>query len=427
MSDPTFARRPKKHKVKLDARFASALSDPKFGVAEAPVDKYGRPTRRKDPRKELRPFYELDEAETVQERFVDEADDEDSSSDLSEPEAWDEGLPATHELGNCDTKRLAATDMDWGKVRAEDLLMIFKSLCPPGGSVDKVQVFMSEYGKREIEKEDVRGPSIEDFRDGFDPEALRRYELQKQRRYFAIIIFDTVATASAVYKNDGLDLDSASLSLAFVPDGLTFSNLRDEAVDVTNYEPQKYTLGQHTAVKCTWDDDEPQRRRAFDKAFEDHEAFEYLASDDSDTGENLRASLGLDDAPLVESGDGDDEGTEVPVERRKRAKRKVVPEEDDEGYDVRKLEKVERLKNKKLRGKRKRQRDALNEEMKQDGFNFDAADSRFGAVLDGANFAIDPAAPDFKRTTAMTQLLNEQSKRRTKKRAALAKIRRNRR
>ena len=549
--DPRYKRsNRKKGKVKIDGRFAAALTDDRFGVATAPVDKYGRPEEKRSRTAELAPFYEVDDdakLQALQARARGEDDDDDddggeakdddeeSSSDEDDdggddgPEAWDAGLPATHEEASevAPSKRLAFLDLDWSHVRATDVLAIAQSLCPPGGTCVAVHVYASTYGVEAMEEEKRFGPrrdvfdqgddevpvvkktSTDEVTSGFDPEALRRYELSKLRRFFAVTTFDSPRTADHVYGNDGVDIEATStpLSLAVIEDAQAFDDarLRDSATADTmrTYEPPPaYCLSarQQTNIECTWDADEPERKSTFDRAFQDADEANlhaYLADSDDDDDDDdidagnkdhrrrlLRAQLGLpmdddddDDVPAAEMASEDagsaskkkkkkatttedpppgdvemapadafDDGSsyaaddEAPKRRKRRTKAVDEPADDffvtadaddddddddeddadDRDYDAKKLVKATRLSSKaKLRGKRKRQRDALLAETAKSGFEFDANDVRFRAALDGhETFGVDPTSPDYKETPAMKTLLAEQTKRRRARRTA---------
>ena len=563
-SDPTFKPGRKKHRVKIDERFKGALDDKKFGLAAAPVDKRGKKVKKQSQRETLAPFYELEEpaskggaldaAEEAKRRELDarargevdgdsSSDDDDdggsSSSDDDElesveAEAWDAQLPATHAEvgGDFRAARLAITDQEWKHCRAADLLVVLRSLCPPGGACQKVEVFASAYGAEEMAKEARFGPAgifddgagagsddgdddddgdePLDTHEGFDAEKLRNYELRKLRRYFAVATFDSEKTADAVYASgDGVELEATStpLCLSFVEADQAFdaARLRDAATsgDVGAYEPPKAyccAARQQTKVECTFDDDDgAARAEAFDQLRADVEhaaGSQYLADSDSDDdadGAALRARLGLgpadggdvktsgaagfdddffgaaDDEVGAEDvemtfesfgdGGGDAPAEATPWEKReqrardRKAERKqrlkglkaAAPEKaekkpkkvrllddgDDGGdddatgfdardFDAQKLVKAEKLAGKtKLRGKRKRDRDALLAEVDQAGFAFDAGDDRFKGLLDGDDrFGVDPSAAEFNKTGAMREVLAEQAKRRKKKREA---------
>ena len=92
--------------------------------------------------------------------------------------------------------------------------------------------------------------------------------------------------------------------------------------------------------------------------------------------------------------------------------------DDDRDFDAAKLVRAEKLAAKpKLKGKRKRERDALLAKEDRSGFAFDAKDDRFRGLLDGDDrFGVDTSAPEFKKTAGMSAVLEEQSKRRRAKR-----------
>ena len=56
------------------------------------------------------------------------------------------------------TKRIALQNCDWDSLRAEDLLVAIQSFCPTGGSVKRVTIYPSDFGLREMEKEEKYGP-----------------------------------------------------------------------------------------------------------------------------------------------------------------------------------------------------------------------------------------------------------------------------
>lgn len=149
------------------------------------------------------------------------------------------------------TKRIAVVNLDWDHVKPIDLYKVFSSLLsttapsrssllldPENGSqikkqtkhvmvkgqVVKVSIYKSQFGKEQMSKEDVEGPPRELFKDTsrpiaasddessdeellkqdeggeFDEEALRRYQLNRLRYYYAVIELDSVDAAAHVYE-----------------------------------------------------------------------------------------------------------------------------------------------------------------------------------------------------------------------------------
>ena len=57
------------------------------------------------------------------------------------------------------TKRLALINYDWKHIKAEDIFMILNSFKPTRGHIVRVDVYKSEYGKIQMQKELLTGPS----------------------------------------------------------------------------------------------------------------------------------------------------------------------------------------------------------------------------------------------------------------------------
>jgi hypothetical protein len=93
-------------------------------------------------------------------------------------------------------------------------------------------------------------------------------------------------------------------------------------------------------------------------------------------------------------------------------------EEKARDYDIRGIQRMEKNKGKKLKGSRKRKEEKVTGDVSGTNFKVDVNDDRFKAVLDGSDdrFGIDKTDPNFKDTSAMREILSEQTKRRKKKR-----------
>ncbi|KAG7383320.1 pre-rRNA-processing protein esf1 [Phytophthora pseudosyringae] len=156
-------------------------------------------------------------------------------------------------------------------------------------------------GENDYDSDDPLGVkksvTLEGGSDGFDPEKLRAYELQKLRYYYAIVTCDSVKTASTIFDQcDQLEYETSSnvLDLRYVPDDTTFANTPKESCDNVpdHYKPAIFaTLAlQQTDVKLTWEEDDDQRlelltRPADWKDAHDDDFKAYLASDESDASE----------------------------------------------------------------------------------------------------------------------------------------------
>jgi hypothetical protein len=93
-------------------------------------------------------------------------------------------------------------------------------------------------------------------------------------------------------------------------------------------------------------------------------------------------------------------------------------EEEARDYDMRGIQRLEKNKGKKLKGSRKRKEAKIAADVSGSEFKVNVNDNRFKAVLDGSDgrFGIDKTDPNYKDTTSMREILNEQTKRRKNKR-----------
>lgn len=196
VSDPRFKHIHKStKKVKIDKRFESMFKDDKFKL-KFTVDKYGRrQSKSKTGSEDLKKYYDLssddDDVEAEQKREEEEIAKDDDSKDLSRNALLqcDEDLPLTlkdklknlsvdyargqadlwsddssddesseneddelfieHVWGEMDaeapttsesTKRLAACNMDWDRIRPSDIMVLCNSFLPTGGAILSVTV-----------------------------------------------------------------------------------------------------------------------------------------------------------------------------------------------------------------------------------------------------------------------------------------------
>ncbi|KAI0375087.1 hypothetical protein BV20DRAFT_933533 [Pilatotrama ljubarskyi] len=239
------------------------------------------------------------------------------------------------------TRRLAVVNLDWDHVRAIHLYKIFSSLVSPTGAavasgsgnkaakssstpvvrgkVLSVRVYPSEFGKERMAREEKEGPPPELFKkrdldpdeinertvyetgegEDYDEEALRKYQLERLRYYYAIAECDSVETASHIFNElEGTELERSAnvFDLSFVPDDMTFDDdFRDEATDDLSapYKPVEFVTDalRHSKVKLTWDEDEPERaqitRRVLSKKeIEENDFRAYIASSSDSESED---------------------------------------------------------------------------------------------------------------------------------------------
>ncbi|CAG8434877.1 12895_t:CDS:2 [Ambispora gerdemannii] len=230
-----------------------------------------------------------------------ESDDDNASLSSSSSTSLNESLNQNDieqeepiPLGD-ETRRFAAINLDWDNLKATDLMKVFSGFCAPGTSIIKsVKIYPSEFGKERIELESREGPPKEIFKsstnkredendsdesssdigdeknnalaDEFDEEALRKYQLERLKYFYAVVECDSVETARHIYQQcDGAEFERTAnfFDLRFIPDDMTFDDdPADECYEApAEYKPVDFVTDalQHSNVKLTWDNDDPDR------------------------------------------------------------------------------------------------------------------------------------------------------------------------
>ncbi|TPX44202.1 hypothetical protein SeLEV6574_g04648 [Synchytrium endobioticum] len=269
----------------------------------------------------------------------DSEDDEDGEQGHGDLSDQDTGQHATLAVGpyslehvptGDETRRFAAVNLDWDHVKASDLYKVFDGFLSKGGRLVSVKIYPSDFGLERMANEAVKGPPSEIFKksetadkdeeelarpliqadDGedFDNEKLRRYQMERLRYYYAVVEADSVETAQAIYNAcDGVEYEKTSnyFDLRYIPDEMEFGDRepRDEAVEaprVHKHATFATTALQHSKVKLTWDDDDPDRTRITRRKFNRNDIAEmdfetYLASESSGDESEAVAGSGYDD------------------------------------------------------------------------------------------------------------------------------------
>ncbi|KAF6808741.1 pre-rRNA processing protein [Colletotrichum musicola] len=283
-------------------------------------------------------------------------DEEEEETKVADPKASMQRLrdeAAEVEDGEV-TNRIAIVNLDWDNIKSADLFALFASFLPKtGGRIEKVSVYPSEFGKERMQREELEGPPKEIFKKSdddsendesseddeedededikkelleegddqdFDSDALRRYQLDRLRYYYAVMVCSDVATAQKVYEaTDGTEYQSSSnfLDLRFVPDDVTFDDEpRDECEKVPEgYKPVEFVTDalQHSKVKLTWDvnPEDAARKASINRAFtgsraqlDENDLKAYLASDsEEDDGESFAGVEEVDATEDAAAGD----------------------------------------------------------------------------------------------------------------------------
>lgn len=211
------------------------------------------------------------------------SDDEETEDELSESEQiehkWGE-LDADADTTNEVSNRLAACNMDWDRIRAVDLMVLFNSFLPAGGIIKSVAIYPSEFGKQRMQEEEIKGPielvdakpteDKDEDEEGsqYHMEKLRQYQLNRLKYFYAVIVFDNPESANKVYTEcDGMEYESSAvkLDLRFIPDDMRFNDkpkdFCDKLPEVNKYQPRFFTTTalQQVKVNLTWDETNPDR------------------------------------------------------------------------------------------------------------------------------------------------------------------------
>ncbi|KAG0349364.1 pre-rRNA-processing protein esf1 [Podila minutissima] len=268
-----------------------------------------------------------DEESDIDEEAAAELDAEAAAQEDDEDEESEDDVPRGDE-----SHRFACVNLDWDHVKSTDLFKVFSGFKPEKGAIRSVKVYPSEFGKERLEREEREGPPPEIFKkaakksddsddseededeitqesmiknqtedDGseeIDSDALRQYQLDRLKYYYAVVDCDSVETAKAICAAcDGAEYESSAnfFDLRYIPDGMEFDDTpRDESFGAPeNYKPNEFTtqVFQHSNVKLTWDEDDADRikvtRHKFSKQdLEDMDFKAYLASSDEEDSQD---------------------------------------------------------------------------------------------------------------------------------------------
>ena len=341
--------------------------------------------------------------------------EEEEESDVENQSQPDSGEPSN---------TLAVVNLDWDHVKSSDLMITFTSFVPRGGKIEKICIFPSEFGKERMQREEVEGPPRElfqkkkskknakgkqseedneesdvsdvDIKDLYeegdaekdvDTKALRQYQLERLRYYYAVVYCNNIETARAIYENcDATEYESTAnmFDIRYVPEGMDFDDEpRDECDSLPkNYKPLNFSTDalQHSNVKLTWDETPADRveiaKRAFSqKEIDDMDFKAYLASDSEDDEEEVDDSMKNKLKALAKSSFGggvfgkdkasDDEEGEASGEEEGLDMEITFTPGLDENAKVTDDEKEEESTIDKIRRKEKERRKARKEKVKQ--------------------------------------------------------------
>jgi len=428
--DPKFLPASKKvSKTAIDSRFSNLFNDKNFKIVSE-KDKYGRTIDISDKNEDMERLYYINDAEIPKEHSIsekplkkpkklkkspenieetaqiiekpqkrekkekkakktdeiqskyynsqgkfewnEESSSESGESNIEDPieNVWDdedENVPRNEDS----SARLALMNYDWSHINAEDLMVLFNSLKPKGGSIQKITIYPSDFGLKHMEQEEKEGPTsiweeeerlplenekknkkhkkvdreINDWIANvnkpteFDPIKLRKYEKDRLKYYYAIIDCDNKETAEYIYnESDGteFELSGMKLDLRFVPEDQEFPYEAKEGCDylpamnkVNNFMNRAIN---HTNVELTWEN--PNLNR-FDYLYnknmkeEDWDKIDYSKIlGEADISENEANNESKDEANIEEKGGNKEERMDWRSDFDKKNRRK--PEEEME-------------------------------------------------------------------------------------------------
>ncbi|KAI4236327.1 MAG: hypothetical protein LQ349_002606 [Xanthoria aureola] len=296
------------------------------------------------------PSSSAEESSSEEESDVIESDEDEVFGLLDAQEPGSGAIP----VGEV-TSRIAVVNLDWDNIRATDLMAVFSSFVGGTGAIQKISIYPSEFGKERIQREEMEGPPKEIFShnktysepeeidsefedqddDGsgpgeddeqikksliqeetssdFDSAKLRRYQLQRLRYYYAVLICISPSVARTIYEAvDGTEyLTTANFfDLRFIPNDVDFSQdkARDECMRIPDgYRPNEFVTDalQHSKVRLTWDADDGTRKDVQKRAFsasraniDENDLKAYLGSDSSDDEADIPEPVVVDAAAL---------------------------------------------------------------------------------------------------------------------------------
>ncbi|RKP17954.1 hypothetical protein ROZALSC1DRAFT_30296, partial [Rozella allomycis CSF55] len=315
-----------------------------------------------------------------------------------------------------------------------------------------------EKEEKAIKKEFLTEDNGEDFNEA----ALKKYQLERLKYYYAVVECDSVETATVIYKScDGIEFEKSAnfFDLRFIPDDMEFE---DQPVDVATEAPLKYEPKDFTTNVLQ------HSKKAFKPdAIENMDLNAYLASSDSEEEDAKKYRdllLGVSDAnpfekerkmeevevtfatgfggkvagendensdieenifaELDQNSDVDEENKLVSDDENKKASKRKNKRKNIDPKDAAELELLmmsnEEEEEKKhfsmkeiIKNEQKSKKKKNKKNIQKDDFQIDTSDARFQAVFDQPEFSIDPTNPQFKETSAMRVLLDQKLKRKS--------------
>lgn len=362
-------------------------------------------------------------------------------------------------MGEETSKRLAVQNLDWEQITAKDLFAIFSSLSKEENTIEKVEIYTSEYGKKMLSHDTLYGPQgvwkasepepekssdevpketkerlvqkNEYSNKEFDPVALRKYELQKLRYFYGVVYCKTLEIAERIYNEyDGFEYEQSSFKfdLRFIPDSLNLPEPPKEVCDKVEpgFQPKLNIINtavQQSKVQLTWEAPNAKRYEMITKKIspdklEEMDLKDYLGSESEESneeGENKEKDKYK--RLLFEGKEEKEKGDDNLIISFKGGLEEEIEDTGKEEWNEEKYQEKEKKKGKKNKNKRieeeKLPDDTLNllidKKNKEGEFKLNVEDPRFDALYKDKRYLIDPSSKDFKK--ASKDVIKEQIKR----------------
>ncbi|CAJ0587919.1 unnamed protein product, partial [Mesorhabditis spiculigera] len=222
----------------------------------------------------------------------DSSDSEEEQLGELDGENWDE-LDKDARRVEWSSPRLAICNLDWDNLCSEDLFILCRSFAKDEKAVKSLTIYLSDFGQERLKAEETAGPQVvnvvDDQQQGRWSEAdkkkrtnqaIRQYELDRLRYYYAVLVCDSAETATVIYEQcDGHEFENSGmrLDMRFVPDETEFDESRakeqitGEQLNLEKYKPKDFIskASSNTTAEIAWDENNPSRVRKFKDAFDD--------------------------------------------------------------------------------------------------------------------------------------------------------------
>ncbi|KAF2148928.1 hypothetical protein K461DRAFT_231927, partial [Myriangium duriaei CBS 260.36] len=289
-----------------------------------------------------------------------DSDSSDEESEVEDAELPEEDEASRVPMGDA-SSRLAIVNLDWDNIRAADIYAVAASFVPENGHIKSCAIYPSEFGKERLEREELEGPPKELFASSkskvsaaqnglasddededdeeddaeederirkklqqgdeggdFDMAALRRYQLDRLRYFYAVLTCSSATVAQAIYTElDGKEYMTTAnfFDMRFIPDEVDFDEdkPRESITKLPpNYKPNEFVTEAltHSKVKLTWDADDASRKEVQKRAFsrkeiDDNDLKAYIGGSSDSESDNDAVEPATEDAPKLSKKDAE--------------------------------------------------------------------------------------------------------------------------